>query len=225
MRFGAPSAAGSVASLPAACSGSAGPVCAGTVTVSAASRIVGRARYALAAGRTATLRIALNGRGRHLLDRTYKLPAELIVSGTGSFDAPLLFAYKRIVLHLDPFTYTFFGSSTVLDPFTLTGVPAHASVRVSCRGGGCPFAVHVVKRPPRRIVLGRLFSRARLSLGTRVVLRVTAPGRVGVSGQLTMRRETQPAQRTQCLPPGYRRPVRCPVRDKHPRLRRHRASA
>ncbi len=97
-------------------------------------------------------------------------------------------------------------------------VPAHALVRVSCRGSGCPFKARVVSaRACRRrgcprvrgergggttIDLAPLLASARLAPGARLVVGVGRAGTIGWAVVLTVRASHAPAQRVVCLAPG-----------------------
>lgn len=80
--------------------------------------------------------------------------------------------------------------------------PRGTSIRVTCRGGGCPF------RSFRRTVgrgsvnLGRRFGKAALARGTRVDVRITRANRVGRLLRFRMRVPGQPTVDFKCLPPG-----------------------
>jgi Ca2+-binding RTX toxin-like protein len=89
--------------------------------------------------------------------------------------------------------------------------PVPATITVRCHGDGCPFA----RRSARvTTAAGRSFTSsfrgARLRVGTRVEVRVTAANRLGKYVRFTMRRRRLPAIREACLAPGSSAPIRCP---------------
>jgi hemolysin type calcium-binding protein len=102
-----------------------------------------------------------------------------------------------------------FTDYTVVSALRFTDLPRGARVRVSCRGRGCPFKRKLVKVENRRANATKLFSGARLALGTRVEVRITARDTMGKVVRYTMRSRKIPAKRTLCLTPGKSRPGRC----------------
>ena len=83
--------------------------------------------------------------------------------------------------------------------------PRRATVRVSCRGEGCP--VERLRRRPGRIAGFERF----LPAGMRIVVRVTRRERIGKYVRLRIREGRAPARRDACLLPGSPRPAPCPV--------------
>ena len=85
--------------------------------------------------------------------------------------------------------------------------PRGARIEVRCLGRGCP-----AKRWARTTALTRIVRFQRdLRAGTRLVIAVTKPGRIGKHTMITIRRGEAPERRDRCLMPGSRRPVRCPA--------------
>jgi hypothetical protein len=96
--------------------------------------------------------------------------------------------------------------------FTLVTVraPLGAAITMACTGRGCAF------RDRRRIVSGRPLVRItglerKLAPGTRLVLRVTMPGRIGKYTRILVRRGRRPARWDGCVMPGSVEPVPCPL--------------
>lgn len=84
------------------------------------------------------------------------------------------------------------------------------TVRITCRGRGCPFrarTVRDVRAGSRRF--DRLFVRRRLRPGVRVQVRITKAAAVGVVATLHVRRGRKPRIVRRCLPPGVATPTRC----------------
>lgn len=85
-------------------------------------------------------------------------------------------------------------------------VPAGATVRVSCRGGGCPFAVraiHVAAKPGDHTVdLTKPFHNRRLRVHDRLQVSVAEPNRFGETWILQIRAAKRaPASQEACLSP------------------------
>ena len=85
---------------------------------------------------------------------------------------------------------------------SVSRLPRRATVRVGCRGGGCPDAT-------RRVVTLHGLLRRRLRPGARIAIRITRPGLTGRFVALTIGRNRRPAVHSGCLPPGHRMPVAC----------------
>ena len=87
-------------------------------------------------------------------------------------------------------------------------VPRGASVRIRCRGKGCPVAT-IARTSATRLVRFRQFER-KLRAGVRLELFVRKAGRIGKYTRFLIRAGKPPARMDRCLMPGKRRPVRCP---------------
>jgi hypothetical protein len=87
-------------------------------------------------------------------------------------------------------------------------------VRVSCRGRGCPRVLRRAKalRVKRRgrMRLACFLARARLRPGAVVEVRVQQRGFIGRVDRLVVGRNAKVKRTTRCLPPGAKRPKRCP---------------
>ncbi len=94
--------------------------------------------------------------------------------------------------------------------------PVGAVAELRCRGERCParrqrrMAVGVTGRS--RVLRFRRLEGRRLGVGTKLEVRVTAPGRVGKYTSFRIRRRRPPLRRDACLRPGGRVPVPCPAR-------------
>jgi hypothetical protein len=96
--------------------------------------------------------------------------------------------------------------------FTLFTVraPAGAAIAIRCAGGGCRFRDRV------RTVSGHTLVRLtglerRFSPGARIVLRITAPGRIGKYTRIAIRRGRPPARRDGCVTAARVEPIVCPI--------------
>jgi hypothetical protein len=169
---------------------------------------IARAAYALAAGASAALRIELNRTGRRLLERFYRLDAELSVTGTETFAQPVTFAYPRIPLTLS-YDWNSGRSGTEMVQLTLTGVPAGARAVIGCRGGGCAFTQRTIRRPRSALRVAPLFGSRLLAPGAVVEVLVIEAGHVGDAVLFRIRTAAPPRPEKLCLPPGARRPLAC----------------
>lgn len=83
--------------------------------------------------------------------------------------------------------WTVHGATTAVRALTLTRLAKHAEVALTCRGRGCPFKAHEAKVRHGSAQLTTLFRRHALRKGTRLVLRVTAPGTKARTIRITIR--------------------------------------
>ena len=86
--------------------------------------------------------------------------------------------------------------------------PRGSSVRIRCRGQGCPAAT-VARTSATRLVRFHRFER-RLRAGVKIELFVRQAGKVGKYTRFLIRGGKPPARLDRCLMPGKRRPVSCP---------------
>ena len=84
--------------------------------------------------------------------------------------------------------------------------PRGARITVRCLGRGCPARRWAGTASLTRIARFQGAFRA----GTRLVVSVTRPGRIGKHTVIAFRRGAAPTRRDRCLMPGARKPVRCP---------------
>ena len=140
------------------------------------------------------------------------------VSGPGTaptvVDTPPAIAPPTLLRGLSPFPVvrirgilTANGARITL--FTVRG-PRGARIAVRCRGRSCPRAVWR-RRAVTRVTRVRPFER-RLQLRTRLVVIVSARGRVGKHSTFVIRRGKAPLRLDRCVLPGSTRAVRCPRR-------------
>jgi len=88
------------------------------------------------------------------------------------------------------------------------------TLRITCRGGGCPFktrARKIKRNSSKTQVINRPLGKAKLRRGTRVELRLTKPRTVGFFVRFTIGQGVFPSKTELCLPPGKKRPSRCPA--------------
>ena len=80
-----------------------------------------------------------------------------------------------------------------------------ARVRVTCRGDGCP--VKHLRRGPGRLSAFHRF----LPAGTRIVIRITRPERIGKHVRIRIRAGRPPARIDGCILPGTKGSSPCPT--------------
>jgi hypothetical protein len=118
------------------------------------------------------------------------------------------------------FTARFFRTYTRIASLSARGgVPAGATIRVTCSGRGCPFKTKSIRqrRAAATVSLTRLFNPtvrrrtvpAKLRPGAKVEIRITAPSAIGRFRTLTIRASKRPTSQQGCLAPGTNKRVRC----------------
>jgi hypothetical protein len=105
------------------------------------------------------------------------------------------------------------GRYTKVRRLTARSVPARARLQVRCSGRGCPFArsrTRTIRRASREVSLSSpRLRRANLRPGTKLEVRATKAGLVGLVTRWTFRARRPPLEETLCLPPGVRTPRAC----------------
>jgi PKD repeat protein len=122
---------------------------------------------------------------------------------------------RRSAPPLSPFPVVRLAGRVVDDGARVRRLTVHAPrgsvVDVTCRGGGCPFAVQQhTATSSRRPVRVHALERRRLHAGAVLVVRVGSATRTGKYTRFRVRDGRAPARIDRCLPPGERTPVRCP---------------
>jgi PKD repeat protein len=82
------------------------------------------------------------------------------------------------------------------------------SVRVLCRGKACPRKKATSTQAKGKLVRLRWLER-RLRRGTRIIIEVTAPGRIGRVETIVLRKNKKPLRRERCLWPDETQPRKC----------------
>jgi hypothetical protein len=182
-----------------------------TVTVT-----VVRSTVTLAAGKSVTTRIALNGAGTKLLARFQRLPVSL--SFTGSIATTQTVVYTLSRLHVTTPTDSWFninlpcsGSQcySMPDKVPITGLPARTRISVTCVGRGCPFSHRSFTSRKHQFDLASALRHSQLQPGTVVTAVINAPNEIGTAVRYTIRRGTGPLRVLLCLAPGTGRPGPC----------------
>ncbi len=173
---------------------------------------VASSRYSVSTGHRTTITLALNKRGRALLNARYKVPATVKVGGTTSATRTVTFSYGRVRSGVG-YTWKFFRSYTVAELLTVTALPDRAKVTLSCHGGGCPFAKKTFalkrKAKSRSLALAAKLKQAHLRPHTTVRVAITAANAVGKVVTFTMVANDDPRVASACLVPGARTPSAC----------------
>ncbi len=109
-------------------------------------------------------------------------------------------------------SFRFFPSHTVFLELGIRRARAGSTVRMRCRGRGCPFRSKRVKirRNRAKVTIRRPLRRAQLRPGARFDVRVTRPRTIGIIARFKVRAGRAPARTDRCLRPGAKRPRRCP---------------
>jgi Bacterial Ig-like domain (group 3)/Invasin, domain 3 len=119
-------------------------------------------------------------------------------------------------------SFKFARSYTAVLALELSGAPAGATVRITCRGGGCPFAERALavsrrkscprhhgkcrRRRNRTVDLAPGLRKHRLRPGAHLVVAITRPGWIGKRYLFVMRAGKGPGVQIACLAPGAARP-------------------
>jgi hypothetical protein len=222
---------GSALSLTIACAGGAGPGrCAGAIRLTARgvakkahisgathkkhaggkAVTVASSSYAVASGRSVTVRVTLNRAGRRLLNAHYVLGAAVSLRGTTRLTRHVTFRYRKLT-KLFSYTWSFppGSSSGAATELTVGPLPRGGSVVAICRGGGCPFSMRRFAPRHRQVVLTSIFQHNPLHPGATLQVEALAPDRVGEVDVFGIRGGQQVSVLQLCLPPGTTRPARC----------------
>lgn len=101
------------------------------------------------------------------------------------------------------------GDRSRIRLLTIRG-PRAMTVRVSCRGRGCPRKSARIAQSRSRVARVRWLTGATLSRGAVITVRVSQRGRTGKYTKFVMRPGRAPRRTDACLLPGGSRPVPCP---------------
>jgi hypothetical protein len=97
------------------------------------------------------------------------------------------------------------SSFTRLRALVVRNAPAGARITIQCQGKGCPFRNTKRRTVPRDLApisLRSYFGKAKLRIGTRVIVGITASGVVGRTYTWRMKANELPAQSIVCRRPG-----------------------
>jgi hypothetical protein len=169
---------------------------------------VGSGSYSLATGQRATIKVTLNSTGQKLLDRFYRLPATVAITGTTSIVKKVTFSYSRIRSPIF-FTWAFTSGYSIAQKLSITGLPSKSKVTVICHGGGCPFVKRVFTPHGRQLALTSSLNQSHLTPHTTLELEITAANDVGKIAIFRILSGQQPSLTELCLLPGASRPTAC----------------
>lgn len=111
---------------------------------------------------------------------------------------------------LPAFSWKVSRTYTRLTKVRATRLAGGETVRITCKGRGCPFKKRTytkVKAGTRRF--DSLFRRKRLRPKTQVQMRITKPGAIGAVTTVKIRRARKPLLVRRCLQPGASVPTKC----------------
>jgi len=108
-------------------------------------------------------------------------------------------------------TFRVTGEETEFTTLTVRGIPADATLYITCVGGGCLFRSQTVTHPTAQAEasLTRILGRARFKPGTIIEVRITARNAIGKVLQWTVQRNKTPKLTSLCLVPGATKPTAC----------------
>jgi hypothetical protein len=173
-----------------------------------------RATVTVAAGRSATAMLTLNGAGKGLLARFQRLPVRLVFSGSITATRTVVFTLARLRVRIPADNWFHINLPcgncyTRAQHVPITGLPAKARISVSCRGGGCPYRRRSFTAHGRQFDLASALRGSHLEPGSVVDVTIAAPGRTGVVVRYAIQRGAVPVRSLLCPAPGDRSPGRC----------------
>jgi hypothetical protein len=176
---------------------------------------VAHAFFAIAAGKTASVPLALNATGRKLLSGSYTLHATLTFTGVTIPAEAITYSYPLVTA--DPpvawVVWTWHTQcsvcwTSVYHHFTIPGLLKTATVHVTCTGGHCPASASF--GPGKTSVnLAPLFANRRFLPGVVIKLVISAPRSIARVITWTVQAQSAPKRSALCLPPGDTKPGRC----------------
>jgi len=233
--LGSVTMAGARATVHVSCSGTTGEGCGGSLVFRAAqhgtittkhkptkSKIarankrkitevtVAGTTFALPLGTSAALAVKLNAAGRRLLNKFYRVPTDLTISGTTALSQPVTFAYKMVRSPVT-WTWSYKGSQTTVEQLDVTQIPRGGQVSLLCQGHGCQSS-HQSFRPKHGHSLAlapSLGKRGTLTAGAKLQITISAPNSVAKVLVITTRRNNYPSVVTACELPGSTQSATC----------------
>ena len=102
--------------------------------------------------------------------------------------------------------------STKFTSLQVKQVPRGATVKVTCKGKGCPKGLtrkgYTKRKAPSTVTLAK-FIKKPLRAGIKITVVVSKPDAISAVKTLTVRAGKKPLISTRCQPPGAKRPTRC----------------
>jgi streptogramin lyase len=133
------------------------------------------------------------------------IPGNKIDENCDKKDAPFPLIRATISSFFETFT-----THTSITKLLVKKAPARTTIRMSCKGQGCPRKRTVkVKKAKGQVKLTKFVRRAKLKPGARLEVRVTKARTIGKVRRITIRSLKLPKVQDLCLRPGAKRPHRC----------------
>jgi hypothetical protein len=95
-----------------------------------------------------------------------------------------------------------FTPNHVVATLSVVHVPATATVKTTCRGGGCAFRSHTTRKPHRTVQLASLFRNRPLRVGANIEVDITQSGHIGKVERFTILSNALPHFQDLCQQPG-----------------------
>lgn len=172
--------------------------------------IVGKGTFALSSGESRALTVKLNSTGLGLLNSVYRLPTELMISGTTTLTQPVTFAYPQVRSFV-AWTWSYKGTHTYLEQLDVTQIPAGGDVTVLCQGDGCRSAHQsfAAKHGSSIGLASSITKNGTLTAGAKLQITISAPNSVAKVMTIAIRPNNYPSVVKACLLPGAAHPAAC----------------
>ena len=121
--------------------------------------------------------------------------------------------FRLLARTIEAFSATYPSSAyTKFTSMTVKPVRKGDRIRLTCKGPGCELRKKTIKvrKNARKLNLLRHLKGSKLRKGAVVRLRITRPGTIGKVGTWKIRAPKIPTTSRSCLPPGAKKPGRCP---------------
>jgi len=145
---------------------------------------------------------------RYLGDANFADPSNANAQAVQVLRAP--FRVRGTVTATMQWSFYYTPTYTKVLALIVNGASSRTTVRVTCRGAGCPFAQRKIAVPSavhhRNVNLVGRFKTHRLRTGARIDVAITHPGWVGKHYTFQVRRRRGPQIGIACLAPGTARP-------------------
>ncbi len=168
----------------------------------------------------ATCTVRYNQAGTHRIVGTYN--GDLNFSSSSSNIVPVPVQVLGTIEATMQWSFRLAGSYTTVLAFNLNGAPVGPTVRISCHGGGCPFAERAItvrkfsscprdrgkcaRHRIRAVNLAPALENHRLRPGAHLIVAITRSGWIGKRYLFAMRADKGPHVQIACLAPGAARP-------------------
>lgn len=140
------------------------------------------------------------------LEGTFTTPAATLTPGT---PAPPLVAIPLLPAKVVA-AFKLKGKFTLFTKLRLTALGGKETIRVRCKGKGCPFKSRSPRAKAGTLNLDKLFKKRKLRKGAVVTITITKPASTGRHVSFTTRLRKKPKIKRACLAPGASKPTVCP---------------